>query len=51
MEAIYERCCGLDVHQQTVVACVIVPGPKERPRKEIRTFGTLTPEVLRLAEG
>ena len=50
MEAIYERCCGLDVHQQTVVACVIVPGPKERPRKEIRTFGTMTPEVLRLAE-
>ena len=50
MEAIYERCCGLDVHQATVVACVIVPGPRGRPRKEIRTFGTMTPDVLRLAE-
>jgi transposase len=50
MEAIYERCCGLDVHKQTVVACVIVPGPRGRPRKETRTFGTMTPDVLRLAE-
>ena len=50
MEAIYERCCGLDVHQATVVACIIVPGPHGRPRKEIRTFGTMTPDVLRLAE-
>ena len=50
MEAIYERCCGLDVHQATVAACVIVPGPRGRPRKEIRTFGTMTPDVLRLAE-
>ena len=50
MEAIYERCCGLDVHQATVVACIIVPGPHGRPHKEIRTFGTMTPDVLRLAE-
>ena len=25
MEAVYERCCGIDVHRQTVVACVMVP--------------------------
>ena len=50
MEAIYERCCGLDVHQATVVACIIVPGPRGRQQKELRTFGTMTPDVLRLAE-
>ena len=49
MEVVYERCCGLDVHKQTVVACVLVPGAGGKPRKEIRTFGTLTDELLQLA--
>ena len=26
MDIMYERCCGLDVHKKTVVACVLVPG-------------------------
>ena len=26
MERVMERCCGLDVHKKTVVACVRVPG-------------------------
>ena len=25
MEVVYERCCGLDVHKKSVVACVITP--------------------------
>ena len=41
MDAIFERCCGLDIHKKTVVACVIVPGSGRQPRKEIRTFGTM----------
>jgi transposase len=49
MEIVYERCCGLDVHKLTVVACVLVPGAGGKPRKEVRTFGTLTDEVLQLA--
>jgi transposase len=47
---IYERCCGLDIHKQTVVACVIVPGPERQPRKEVRTFGTMTAELLALSD-
>ena len=27
MQVVYERCCGIDVHKRTVVACAIVPGP------------------------
>jgi transposase len=50
MEAIVERCCGLDVHQATVVACVPCGDVKGKPRKEIRTFGTSTPELLTLRE-
>jgi hypothetical protein len=24
MRVVYERCCGLDVHKKTVVACVLI---------------------------
>lgn len=50
MEAIYERCCGIDVHKKAAVACVIVPGPTGQPLKTIRTFGTTTEAILRLGD-
>jgi hypothetical protein len=50
MEVVYERCCGVDVHKKTVVACLIVPGPRGRPSKEIRTFGTMTEDLLQLVD-
>jgi len=50
MEPIVERCCGLDVHQATVVACVLVGGAHERPRKEVRTFSTFTADLVKLGE-
>src|SRR5436309_415660 len=46
MERVYERCCGLDVHKDTVVACLRVPGERGQRRIEVRTFGTTTPELL-----
>jgi hypothetical protein len=33
-----------------VVACRIAPGPDGKPHKEIRTFGTMTAELLDLAD-
>lgn len=45
MEVIYERCCGLDIHKKSMTACVLVPG-----RKEIRSFGTMTEDVLHLSD-
>jgi transposase len=51
MDVLYERCCGLDIHKRTVVACLVEPGPRgERPRKEVRTFETMTHELLLLAD-
>ena len=50
MDAIYDRCCGLDIHKRTVVACMIVPGSGRQSRKEIRTFGTMTDDLLALAD-
>jgi len=45
MEVLHEICCGLDVHAKTVVACLIQHG-----RKEIRTFSTMTDDLLKLAD-
>lgn len=50
MEVVYERCCGLDIHKQTVVACVVVPGTGKQAHKEVRTFGTMTADLLELAD-
>ena len=46
MDVLSERCCGLDIHKRTVVACLIVPGATGKPAKEVRHFGTMTDEVL-----
>jgi len=50
MDAVYERCCGLDLHKRTGVACRLVPGPDGQPQKEIRTFGTMTADLLELGD-
>src|SRR6266487_1711531 len=49
MEVVYERCCGLDVHRNTVVACVSIIEAGQR-RKEIRTFRTVTKELLAMRQ-
>jgi len=50
MDRWIERCCGLDVHKETVAACVRVPGAKGRRTQEVRTFGTTTPDLLALQD-
>jgi transposase len=50
MEAIVERCCGLDVHQATVVACLLVGEPDKKPRQQVRTFGTMTCDLEALRQ-
>lgn len=47
MEVIHKRCAGLDVHKRTVVACVRVADGEE-VRRDVRTFGTTTKELLDL---
>jgi transposase len=49
LEVKYERCCGLDVHKQRLVACCILSEAKG-VRKEFRSFGTLTDEILALSD-
>jgi transposase len=50
MDVIYQRCAGLDVHKKTIMACVIVPGPKGKPQKAIRAFGTMTDDLVALGD-
>jgi transposase len=45
MEAIIERCCGLDVHKDVVVACVLIGPAEGRARKQIRSYGTTTTQL------
>ena len=49
MEVLYPRCAGLDVHQQTVVACVRV-ADGARVETHVRTVGTTTGDLLALSD-
>jgi transposase len=50
MDVIYACCCGLDIHKKTVVACLMTSAEGQPPRKEVRTFRTMTAELLLLAD-
>jgi transposase len=49
MDVVHPRCAGVDVHKDTVVACVrVVQG--RQVKQEVRTFPTTTKELLRLSD-
>ena len=50
MDVVYQRVCGLDLHKQRHVACVIVADAAGSVRKAVRTFGTMTDDLLALAD-
>jgi transposase len=50
MDVLIERCAGLDVHRDTVVATVRRPGPGGTRRSETRTFATMTSQLEALAD-
>jgi transposase len=50
MEVVYSHCAGLDVHKKTVVACVMTPDAKGKLQTDIRTFGTMTADLLTLLD-
>ncbi len=50
MEQLIERCAGLDVHKETVAVSVRVPGPGKTRVQHVRTFGTMTADLLALRD-
>jgi len=50
MQVVHARCAGLDVHKRTVVACVLLTQPEGTVERDVRTFGTMTADLLALAD-
>jgi transposase len=50
MEVMVSRGCGLDVHQATVVACLLTGEPGALPRKQVRTFSAMTGGLIELRD-
>lgn len=50
MEAIIERCCGLDVHRDSITACVLIGEADAKPEKQLRQFGTMRGDLVKLRE-
>jgi transposase len=49
MQVVYERCCGLDIHKETVVACVLSTQGDGRVQRQVRTFSTMTASLRALS--
>ena len=50
MQIIHARCCGLDIHKKSVVACVLVSEADGQVQRQVRTFGTMTADLLALSD-
>lgn len=50
MQTMYQRVAGLDLHLKTIVACVRVVHDSGKVKDEVRTFGTMTDDVLALMD-
>ena len=50
MEIVYGRCAGIDVHKKSIKVCVLWPDASGKSQKEIRTFGTMTRNLLDLSD-
>jgi hypothetical protein len=50
MEVIVSRGCGLNVHQATVVACLLTGEPGALPRKQVKTFSAMTGALIEMRD-
>jgi transposase len=50
MDVVHKKCSGLDVHRDSVAACVALSGEGRGGRKEIRIFGTTTRDLLAMSD-
>ncbi len=50
MDVVHARCCGLDVHKKSVVACALITQWDGSVERHMRTFGTVTTDLLKLAD-
>ncbi len=50
MQTLVERGCGMDVHQATVVPCLLIVLKNGKVQKQEQTFGATTRELMSLRE-
>jgi len=50
MDTLYPRCAGIDVHKANVVVCVRCCDRPGKPSEEVRTFSTMTRDLLALSD-
>jgi transposase len=50
MSVLYPQCAGLDVHKETVVACVMLTSASGKVSREVRTFATTTVGLQTMAQ-
>jgi transposase len=48
MQTLFQRVAGLDIHKKTVVACVWITDSRGQATNVVRTFGTMTDDLLAL---
>jgi transposase len=46
MHVVFSRCCGMDIHKKMLVACVLLTSPDGSVQRQVRTFSTMTAELL-----
>jgi len=50
MDTIYRSVAGLDVHKKTIAACIRRSNQQGKVTEEVRTFGTMTRDLLALSD-
>ena len=50
MQVLSARCCGIDIHQKTAVACTLLTQPDGSVMRTVRTFSTMTQGLLALSD-
>src|SRR4051794_35774435 len=48
VEIVHARCCGLDVHEKSVVSCVLITKADGLVERYMRTFKTMTSDLVAL---
>lgn len=50
MDILHKRCAGIDVHKKNVKVCLIISEENGKRKKEIRTYLTMTSQLLELRD-
>jgi transposase len=50
MQVVHANCAGMDVHKKDVKVCLVWRDERGRRQQEVRTFSTMTPDLLKMSD-